>query len=157
MDTILLSGLISALQPKLLFPSLFPDHLLACLPVLTSPTDLISPLAGSLGLSHSTTDSTNYPHALPAQKREVGSGKKKREGRVQEGVCTCFLIGRASKFLSFPLFAFKFSKSPLHVSYFANENKHSSPPLPPPLTLSSFFSCINSLFVSPQQGALPLF
>lgn len=142
MDQISAFPLMSALQAKLLSLSLFPDHLLACLPAcfaLTAVTDLSSPFAGSLGLSHSTTDTTNYLHALQHRKRRWGRGKKRGREVVPEGVCTCFLIGHAPNFPSLPLFSFKFSNLPLHISYSANENKHSSPPLPPPLSFFFLF------------------
>lgn len=94
----------------------------------TAVSDLSSPLACSLGLSHCTTHSANYLHALPAQKKEVGPRRKKREGRsARGGVCLLSDWPCTNISLSLPLFSFKFSNLPLHISYSTNENKHSSP------------------------------
>lgn len=135
--TTCLSKLLSLVGQNILFPPrklnlLFPQ--ITCSPHCTaSPavTDLSSPLAGSLGLSHSTTGTANYLHAPSAQKQEVGSGKNKREGRNARGGVDLLSDWPRTK-LSPPSLVSPSSlpNLPLHISYPANENKHSLPPPP---------------------------
>lgn len=83
-------------------------------------------------------------------KKKVESGRRKREGCTEpEGVCTYSLIGYAPTSVSLPLFSFKFFNLPLHFSYSANENKHSSPP--PGVIFFQFFLFLQYFSFFPQQ------
>lgn len=117
-----------------------------------------------LGLSHSSTDTAYYLHALSQQRRGRWGRVRRRRGRDTwpGAVCTCSLIGPATNILSFPPFSSKFFNSLLHISYSANENKHSPPPRTPPdsFVFLLFLSSTNFHFVPPQQrtsSSLPLF
>lgn len=154
------SCLISALQLGLLLPSLFPDHFLACLLCFDCCNWSQLPsrgLSGPLTIHHRLSQLSAC--SLSTEKRRWGPGRRRgRDISVRGGRVPAFWLAVHQTFSpslfspsSFPTCLFKF-----HIQ----QMKTNTPRLPyllPRLFLLSFFLCINSLFVSPQQGALPLF
>lgn len=124
---------------------------------LPAVTDLSSPLAGSLGLSHSTTDTANYLHALSSTEKGGGVEEEEEGGTQRPRGCVPAL--RLAVHQTFSPSLFSPSSFPTCLFIFhIQQMKTNTPRLPlllPPLYRLSFF-CINSFFVSPQRGALPL-
>lgn len=135
--------LITILQVELLLPPLLPDHLLASPAV----TDLSSPLAGSLGLSHSAAVTANYLSGSPSTEKKGGVVKEEERGgtKQHEEACTCFPQLATQQSLSPGLFSSSTFQTHLFIIHM-QRMKTNTPLLP------RSFLRINFVFVSPQQG-----